>query len=66
MWNILLAINKANLKTSFDIMWKGVVAIFIVIALVIIVTTLANKACVALEQKEKEREENQENQPLEQ
>ena len=62
MLNILLTINKADLKTSLGIMWKGVLAIFIVIALVIVVTKLVNKACVSLEQKAKEREEAKENQ----
>ena len=66
MLNLLLAIDKANLKKAFEITWKGVVAIFIVIFLVIIATMLVNKACVKLEEKAKERKELEENQPPEQ
>ena len=65
MLNLLLAINKSDLAKSFEIMWKGVVAIFIVIFLVIVATTLVNKACVKLEQKAKERKQSEENQPPE-
>lgn len=65
MLNLLLAINNSDLKKSFEIMWKGVVAIFIVIFLVIVVTTLVNKACVKWEEKAKERKQMQENQPPE-
>ena len=57
MLNLLLAINKSDFVKSLDIMWKGVVAIFVVIALVIITTTLVNKACVSVEKKVKEKEE---------
>ena len=32
-----------NVKASLDIMWKGVLAIFIVIAVVIVVVVLLNK-----------------------
>ena len=65
MLNLLLAINKSDLAKSFEIMWKGVVAIFIVIFLVIVATTLVNKACVKFEQKAKERKQSEENQPPE-
>ena len=38
---------------SLDIMWKGVLAIFVVIALVILVTMLVNKICLFFENKKK-------------
>ncbi len=54
---VLLAINTANLLKSLEIMWKGVVAIFIVIALIILVTSLVNKVCVDAEEKAKKKQE---------
>ena len=57
MLNLLLAINKSDLLKSLDIMWKGVLAIFVVIALVIVTTTLVNKACVAAEKKAEEKKD---------
>ena len=41
---------------SLEIMWKGVVAIFLVIALIIIVTNIVNKACVQADAKRAEKE----------
>ena len=38
-----------DLWTALDIMWKGVLAIAIVIALVIVVTNIVNKVCVSAE-----------------
>lgn len=46
-----LLINMENLSKSFEIMWKGCLAIAIVIALVIGVTTVVNKICVNVENK---------------
>ena len=66
--NILsLLVNTADLMKSLEIMWKGVVAIFLVIALIIIVTNIVNKACVQADakraEKEKQRtEQNEQNQ----
>lgn len=37
-----LAVNMADLGKSLEILWKGVLAIFVVIALVIVVTNLVN------------------------
>ena len=60
-----LLINTDHVLQALDIMWKGVVAIFIVIALVIVVTTLVNKACVHFEKKsaEKKAKKDAENNP---
>ena len=52
----LLAVNMANVGKALEIMWKGVVAIFIVIALVIIVTNVVNKICVKMDAKRAEKE----------
>ena len=52
----LLAVNTENILKALEIMWKGVVAIFIVIALVIVVTNLVNKACIKMETKRAEKE----------
>lgn len=51
----LLLVDTANLLKSLEIMWKGLVAIFIVIALVIIITVLVNKACVKFDSKKQEK-----------
>lgn len=55
----LLAINTDNLLKSLEIMWKGVVAIFIVIALIIVVTKIVNTVCVRadINREEKKRKE---------
>ena len=37
---LTLLVNSADLLKSLEIMWKGVVAIFVVIALIIIVTKI--------------------------
>ena len=58
---LLLAFSTENLLKSLEIMWKGLVAIFIVIALVIIVTVLVNKSCVAMDQKAQAKKEEQSN-----
>ena len=52
----LLAVNMANVGKALEIMWKGVVAIFIVIALVIVVTNVVNKICVKMDAKRAEKE----------
>ena len=48
-----------NLLKSLEIMWKGLVAIIIVIALVILVTVLVNKACVAMDKKAQAKKDEQ-------
>ena len=59
----LLAVNTDNLMKALEIMWKGVVAIFLVIALIIIVTKIVNTVCVRADIKraEKAKENTQEN-----
>ncbi|MBR2646159.1 MAG: OadG family protein [Clostridia bacterium] len=54
---ISLLISKTDVNKALEIMWKGLVAIFVVIALVIIVTVLVNKLCLYFEKKAKERAE---------
>ena len=56
-----LAVNMADLGKSLEIMWKGVVAIFIVIALVIVVTNLVNKFFVKRDEKKAENEQGNQN-----
>ena len=51
----LLAVNMENVGKSLEIMWKGVVAIFIVIALIIIVTKIVNAICVRADKKRAEK-----------
>ena len=50
-------INMDHLWKSLEIMWKGVVAIFVVIALVIIVTNIVNKICLHFENRKKDDEQ---------
>jgi Na+-transporting methylmalonyl-CoA/oxaloacetate decarboxylase gamma subunit len=56
----LLALNMADLGKSWEIMWKGVVAIFVVITLIIVVTKIVNKICVSADIKREERKKAQE------
>lgn len=58
----LLAINTEHLLKALEIMWKGVLAIAIVIALVILVTNVVNKVCVAAEKKAAAKKDEQQNQ----
>ena len=60
MMNLLIVMQ--DLWTALDIMWKGVLAIAIVIALVIAVTTVVNKVCVSVEKKSAEQKAQKENQ----
>ena len=57
-----LLVNAAHLLKSLEIMWKGLVAIFVVIALIIIVTKLVNKACVEMDIKREKKKQQQEEQ----
>ena len=43
MFSNLLAVNTTNLIASLNIMWQGMLAIFIVIAAIILVTTVLNR-----------------------
>ncbi len=56
-----LLINMSVLGKALEIMWKGVLSIAIVIALVLAVTTVVNKICVDKENKALEAEKQQEN-----
>ena len=51
-----LAIDSVALIKSLEIMWKGMLAIFVVIAVIIVATTLLNKATNALEKRKKKDE----------
>lgn len=51
----LLAVNTEHLLKALEIMWKGVLAIAIVIALVILVTNIVNKVCVNMEKNAAEK-----------
>ena len=53
----LLLMNMENLGKAFEIMWKGCLAIAIVIALVIVVTNLVNKVCVGMENKANKKDD---------
>ena len=56
-----LLINMSAFGKALEIMWKGVLSIAIVIALVLVVTTVVNKICVNKENKALEAEKQQEN-----
>ncbi|MBQ8323057.1 MAG: hypothetical protein IJX91_03740 [Clostridia bacterium] len=65
MLNTLLAIfegltpmNGENLVAALNILWKGVLAIFIVIALIIVAVKLTSYAIASAEEAKKQREEN--------
>ena len=52
-----LAVNAADLGKSLEIMWKGVVAIFIVIILIIAVTNLVNGFFVKRDEEKARKEQ---------
>lgn len=58
----LTPMNKDNVLKSLDIMWKGVLAIFVTIAIVTLVSVginyVCNRAKAAVEKKRKEIQEN--------
>ena len=54
MNNLLIVMQ--DLWTALDIMWKGVLAIAIVITLVILVTNFVNKVCVSAEKSAAEKQ----------
>lgn len=43
MLNFIFSLVKADLITSLNVLWKGLVAIIIVIGLIMIATTIMNK-----------------------
>ena len=54
-----LLMDTAALGKAFEIMWKGCLAIAIVIALVLAVTTVVNKVCVKMENKADKKNDNE-------
>ncbi len=67
MYSIIAAIqldpmNKENVLKSLEIMWKGVLAIFITIAIILFVSwainTICNKARAAVEKKKAQEGDN--------
>ncbi len=65
MLNSLLAIfegltpmNGANLVAALNILWKGVLAIFIVIALIIVAVKAVSYGIQKVDEAKKQREEN--------
>lgn len=48
-----------NVLKSLDIMWKGCLAIFIVIGLIILATVILNKSVLAVKKKREAQENNQ-------
>lgn len=57
--------NKENVLKSLEIMWKGVLAIFVTIAIILFVSwainTICNKVRVAAEKKKGENDKNASN-----
>ena len=53
MFNLLCAINMDNLMISLDILWKGLLAICIVIIAIILVTLALNKSVEKIQNKAK-------------
>ncbi len=52
----LLALDTSRIFQALDIMWKGVLAIFIVITLIILSVVILNKATNYFEKKKKDKE----------
>jgi flagellar biogenesis protein FliO len=57
-----LAVVMEDMFKSLEIMWKGVVAIFIVIGLVIVATNLVNKFFVKREEAKQQNDDATDNQ----
>lgn len=57
-----LHFDKNNVIAALNIMWKGVLAIFITIAIIIVVSLLMNKACNAASEAVKKKQERLEDQ----
>ena len=56
LFSMLTKINTDAVMQSLDIMWKGVLAIFIVIILIVISVNLLNKVVNYFEKKKKDKE----------
>ncbi len=57
-----LHFDKNNVIAALNIMWKGVLAIFVTIAIIIVVSLLMNKACNAASEAVKKKQERLEDQ----
>lgn len=57
-----LHFDKNNVIAALNIMWRGVLAIFITIAIIIVVSLLMNKACNAASEAVKKKQERLEDQ----
>lgn len=57
-----LHFDKNNVIAALNIMWKGVLAIFITIAIIIVVSLLMNKVCNAASEAVKKKQERLEDQ----
>lgn len=60
--NLLLAINEEALSTSLDILWKGLLAMVVVIGIIMIITYIMQHVSYKAQikkQKEQEQEQNQ-------
>ena len=53
----LLAIDTAALTKSREIMWKGMLAIFVVIGVIIVATAVLNRITAFMEKRKKKDEE---------
>ena len=62
MLNFLCAINMDNLFVSLDILWKGLLAICIVIVAIIIVTMILNKSVDKIQTKKEEKQKSNDEQ----
>ena len=57
-----LHFDKNNVIAALNIMWKGLLAIFVTIAIIIVVSLLMNKACNAASEAVKKKQERLEDQ----
>lgn len=57
-----LHFDKNNVIAALNIMWRGVLAIFVTIAIIIVVSLLMNKACNAASEAVKKKQERLEDQ----
>lgn len=52
---ILLLVNQADLMKSLDVLWKGLVAIVVVVGIIMIVTAIMQKISYVAADKKKAR-----------
>lgn len=58
---LVAAFNKADLLTSLDILWKGLLAVVIVVGLIIIATFVMNAISYKIAKRKEEKENAKEN-----